>query len=145
MKVLYLISAPTYERAISIAREMGVGKYDFKYIAFRDGEVVRRELMGMRVEHESQLVGPFSSAERVYLTNHLRTFSFSKALELVKQGKKIGRIGWNGKGMWLEIQRPTDTSKMTLPYIFMKTADDNLVPWLASQTDMLTDDWVEIK
>ena len=30
---------------------------------------------------------------------------------------------------------------MTLPYIYMKTADDNLVPWLASQTDMLAEDW----
>lgn len=43
--------------------------------------------------------------------------------------------------MWIELQRPDEGSKMTLPYIFMKTADDHLVPWLASQSDMLADDW----
>ena len=43
--------------------------------------------------------------------------------------------------MWLELQRPDEHSKMTLPYIYMKTADDQKVPWLASQTDMLSDDW----
>lgn len=67
--------------------------------------------------------------------------NFSYALADLKAGRKVQRIGWNGKGMWLKLQTPTDTSKMTLPYIYMKTADDNLVPWLASQTDLLADDW----
>ena len=67
---------------------------------------------------------------------------FGKAIEALKAGKKVARAGWNGKGMWLELQRPTELSKMTLPYIFMKTADDNLVPWLASQTDVLCEDWI---
>lgn len=53
------------------------------------------------------------------------------------------RKGWNGKGMWIGLQRPTDTSKMTLPYIFMYTAQGDYVPWLASQSDMLADDWEE--
>lgn len=67
--------------------------------------------------------------------------NFGKALELLKEGKRVTRGGWNGKGMWLELQRPTVVSKMTLPYIFMKTANDDLVPWLASQTDILSEDW----
>ena len=67
--------------------------------------------------------------------------NFGKAIELLKKGYKVARKGWNGKGMWLRIQVPTEKSKMTLPYIYMKTADDNLVPWLASQTDMLAEDW----
>lgn len=71
-------------------------------------------------------------------------FSFSKALDLLKAGHRVARKGWNGKGMWLELQRPDTHSKMTLPYIYMKTADDNVVPWLASQTDMLAEDWVEV-
>ena len=70
--------------------------------------------------------------------------NFGESLENLKVGNKVCRNGWNGKGMWLELQIPTDKSKMTLPYIFMKTADENLVPWLASQTDMLAEDW-EIK
>ncbi|MGL4108326.1 DUF2829 domain-containing protein [Clostridium sp. LP20] len=67
--------------------------------------------------------------------------NFSFALEVLKKGAKVSRKGWNGKGMYLKLQEPSSTSKMTLPYIYMKTADGNLVPWLASQTDMLADDW----
>lgn len=67
--------------------------------------------------------------------------NFGSALEALKAGMRVARSGWNGKGMWLELQTPDTHSKMTLPYIFMKTADSNLVPWLASQTDMLADDW----
>jgi hypothetical protein len=43
--------------------------------------------------------------------------------------------------MWLALQRPDSHSKMSLPYIYMSAADGNLVPWLASQTDMLSEDW----
>ena len=75
---------------------------------------------------------------------------FGKALELLKQGKKVARTGWNGKGLWLELQRPDAHSKMTLPYVYMnypkgdKYHDGCRVPWLASQTDMLEEDWVEV-
>lgn len=67
--------------------------------------------------------------------------NFGQTIEKLKEGKKVARKGWNGKGMWIRIQVPTEKSKMTLPYIYMKTADDNLVPWLASQTDILAEDW----
>lgn len=66
---------------------------------------------------------------------------FGAALELLKTGFRIYREGWNGKGMWLALQKPDAHSKMSLPYIYMKTADDKLVPWLASQTDVLAEDW----
>lgn len=67
--------------------------------------------------------------------------NFGEAIEAMKLGKKVCRKGWNGKGMWLAIQNPDEHSKMTCPYIYMKTAQDNLIPWLASQADMLADDW----
>ena len=73
--------------------------------------------------------------------------TFGLALEAMKKGHKVARFGWNGKGLWLELQRPDAHSKMTLPYIFMSYPDDAKttpgarVPWLASQTDMLADDW----
>ncbi len=67
--------------------------------------------------------------------------NFGDAISALKQGKRVSRAGWNGKGMWLELQVPDAHSKMTLPYIFMKTADNHQVPWLASQTDMLGEDW----
>jgi len=69
---------------------------------------------------------------------------FGWALMLLKQGLRVAREGWNGKGMWLELQRPDSHSKMTLPYIYMSTAQGDLVPWLASQTDMLAEDWAEV-
>jgi Protein of unknown function (DUF2829) len=67
--------------------------------------------------------------------------TFGEAIEQLKRGGRVARWGWNGKGMWLELQRPDAHSKMTLPYIFMKTSDGQLVPWLASQSDMLGEDW----
>lgn len=79
---------------------------------------------------------PFEEAYRP-----IAGMNFGDALAMVKAGRKVARAGWNGKGMWLELQRPDSGSRMTLPYIFMKTVDDNLVPWLASQTDMLAEDW----
>lgn len=67
--------------------------------------------------------------------------NFGDALEELKDGNKVSRIGWNGKGMWLHLQVPDLHSKMTLPYIYMSTVDGKLVPWLASQTDVLAEDW----
>ena len=76
---------------------------------------------------------------------------FSNALTRLKQGGKIRRCGWNGKGMWLELQVPDVHSKMTLPYVYLNYPSDSLhtpgarVPWLASQTDMLAEDWEEVE
>ena len=66
---------------------------------------------------------------------------FSESLKAMKEGRRAARTGWNGKGMWIEIQTPDEHSKMTLPYIFISTAQGELVPWLASQTDILAVDW----
>ena len=74
--------------------------------------------------------------------------NFGQALDSVKLGSKISREGWNGKGLWLELQRPDANSKMTLPYLYInypsdsKTTPNARVPWLASQTDILAEDWV---
>lgn len=77
---------------------------------------------------------------------------FGWALMLLRQGKKVRRTGWNGKGIFISLQIPDENSKMTSPYIYIDTTglqSDNpdspksCVPWLASQTDMLADDWEE--
>lgn len=54
---------------------------------------------------------------------------------------RVRRTGWNGKNMYLELQVPDQHSKMTLPYVYMRTAQGDLVPWLCSQTDLLATDW----
>ena len=82
---------------------------------------------------------------------------FERALEDLKDGKKVAREGWNGKGMFLflvpgskfKVNRapllgiyPEGTEIDYCPHIDMKTVDGKVVPWLASQTDMLAEDWV---
>lgn len=81
-------------------------------------------------------------------------FNFGDAIQQLKFGKKVARSGWNGKGMYLyyvpanSYPSVTDVAKNefgdTTPYgayIAMKTAQGNVVPWLASQTDVLSEDW----
>lgn len=68
--------------------------------------------------------------------------SFGDAILALKAGQRVARDGWNGKNMWLGLQVPDANSKMGLPYIYMSTVSGQLVPWLASQTDVLANDWV---
>jgi len=72
---------------------------------------------------------------------------FGKALHELKAGRKVARKGWNGKGIFIELQVPDANSKMTSPYILQtdsKDAPKSRVPWLASQTDILSTDWEDI-
>lgn len=70
--------------------------------------------------------------------------TFGDAIQALKHGQKVARDGWNGKGMFIELQTPDENSKMSLPYIYMKTVDEKFVPWLASQADVLAEDWMVI-
>lgn len=66
------------------------------------------------------------------------------AIDVMKIGGRVARSGWNGKGMYLELQVPDANSKMTLPYVYMFTAQGDKVPWLCSQTDLLAKDWERV-
>ncbi len=83
---------------------------------------------------------------------------FSQALDIIKAGGRVARSGWNGKGMFLflvngsrfQVNRPPllgiypeGTVIDYRSHIDMKTADGSVVPWVASQTDILADDWME--
>ncbi len=70
--------------------------------------------------------------------------TFSQALELIKNGSRVQRDNWNGKGQYLALQTPDQMSKMKRPYIYIRTVNGDLVPWVASQSDLLEDDWIEI-
>ena len=65
-------------------------------------------------------------------------------LYFLNMGKRLTRVGWNGKGMYVQLQTPDEGSKMSLPYIYMCTVKGDLVPWVASHTDLLTDDWYDV-
>lgn len=87
---------------------------------------------------------------------------FGDAIRALKSGARVARTGWNGKGMWLAYQKaypdgipinantaeatgiPQGTVCRFLPYIMMRTADGSFVPWLASQTDVLAEDWAVV-
>lgn len=75
-----------------------------------------------------------------------KCLSFSAALNMLKENRKVCRSGWNGKGMFIYLHTPSRTDERweRLPFIMMKTADDKIVPWLASQTDILAEDWCVI-
>jgi hypothetical protein len=77
---------------------------------------------------------------------------FGDAIKAMKNGSRVARHGWNGKGMWITLgivtgieatgQRQFEPS-FVRPCIVMHDAQEMLVPgWLASQTDMLADDWL---
>jgi len=81
--------------------------------------------------------------------------NFSEALIKIKKGEKLQRKNWNGRDMWITICKAYTTHDVPFnvdfckgreycPFIIMKTVDDKLVPWLASQTDILAEDWVEL-
>ncbi len=67
--------------------------------------------------------------------------SYGQALELLASNAAVARHGWNGADQWIKLQVPDENSKMTLPYLYISTVQGDLVPWLASQTDMLATDW----
>jgi uncharacterized protein DUF2829 len=72
------------------------------------------------------------------------TMDFSDALAALKDGERVAREGWNGRDMYVEMQEPDEQSKMRRPYLYMSPADGELVPWVASQTDLLAEDWYVI-
>ena len=85
--------------------------------------------------------------------------NFSVALAVLKEGGRVRRTGWNGLNMFLylvpgsefTVNRapllgiyPEHAKVKYAPHIDMRTADGTLVPWLASQTDLLSDDWERV-
>jgi hypothetical protein len=81
---------------------------------------------------------------RVAVSRSRPDVEFGWALEVLKEGGRVARVGWNGPNQWIAMQHPDEHSKMTLRYIYIHTVQGDLVPWLASQTDLIAEDWVEV-
>lgn len=74
--------------------------------------------------------------------------NFEQALTMLKVGVMVKRAGWAGS-KFIQLQTPTETSKMTVPYVYMviqnaEGVPPTLVPWLCSQTDLLAEDWEQL-
>jgi hypothetical protein len=67
--------------------------------------------------------------------------NIGQAVYALRIGQKVARAGWNGKSMYLELQVPDANSKMTEPYVYMRTAQGGLIPGVCSQADLLAADW----
>lgn len=105
----------------------------------------------------SDILGKYKIMWKMHIDEEREMITFSKALDALKEGKRVARIGWNGKGMFVflvpgstfKVNRapllgiyPEGTEINYHAHIDMKTADNMIVPWLASQTDILAEDWV---
>ena len=89
--------------------------------------------------------------------------NIGEAIQAMKQGSKVHRPGWNGRGMYITYQKaypdgipinantaeatglPEGTLCKFQPYIMMFTANQTFVPWLCSQTDLLAEDWEDLE
>ncbi|MBA4307612.1 MAG: DUF2829 domain-containing protein [Sphingopyxis sp.] len=129
-----------------------------KYIGTKIIHAVREETEsgeGYAVEYEDgyRSWSPREAFDNAY--RDMNNMSFGHAIVMLKQGRKVARAGWNGKGMYLYYVPANSYPPTTLAareefggdmvpygaYIAMKTTQGNVVPWLASQTDVLADDW----
>ena len=78
--------------------------------------------------------------------------NFGQALNALEDGQKVAREGWNGKGMWVGLHKEGGTfvreeckTELTYSdYLVLKTADNKLVPWVASHSDILAKDWMVV-
>ena len=115
--------------------------------------------LGYKVRYEDGYVSwsPKEAFEKAYRPTNGMTFGL--AIEAAKKGKKITRRGWNGKGMWVVYRTgypdgipcnkntadavgiPEGTLFKVRPYLQMKCVDDSFQMWLASQSDILAEDW----
>lgn len=82
--------------------------------------------------------------------------SFEQALSWIKEGRAVTRLGWNGAGQRVYLTFPSQSTvtlpdghvtsyppQPTVPFLVIETVDKQVVPWLASQTDLLANDWVQ--
>lgn len=76
-------------------------------------------------------------------TNENDKMNFGQALEALKEGKKVARKGWNGKGMWVRIVEAATIGNNTniLSFFIIKNISDTFNTWVPSVSDLLAEDW----
>ena len=117
---------------------------------------MNRNLLGFRKLQEETKLQEQTVKENVISVepmevNDVNQLNFGQAIEALKLGKRIARLGWNGKGMWLilitghTMYVSSEEGVLLAPCIGMKKASGEMqLGWLASQADILSEDWVII-
>lgn len=115
-----------------------VNAYEEKLRAERDAQVA----------HQEQCIGHTDSAGGAEALRYVRVpvevpacNSFEAALHHVRRGGRVTRAGWNAGGQHVQSQFPDKASRMTAPYLVLKNAQGDLVPWVPSQGDLFATDW----
>ena len=157
---------------------VSVSKADLNWLeTVKNNEVVGVILGDIEAFNNPKYINPDCwFVNKTYMDKHYKDlensfFTFGEAITLLKQGYKVARKGWNGKGMFIflfnfeENISPTGQAELMQalnkilhpdinrikhyqidPCLVMKTANDTLQPgWLASQADILAEDWVLVK
>ena len=137
------------------AKEMNRGDYNvYRGWTIPEGEDPEDEGYLVKYSDGYESWSPKKRFEEAY--RDCKGITFGIAVELLKKGFKVAREGWNGKGMFL-LYVPSEKWGIIdkiglgipkgnlLPWIGMKTADNKFVPWLASQTDILAEDWIIVE
>lgn len=86
----------------------------------------------------------------------MKNLTFGDAIERLKRGQRVARAGWNGKGMWVRqvdlyndrefsVREARVSHGTWRPFLVIKSTDNELMPWLASQADVLAEDWFELE
>jgi hypothetical protein len=141
-----VLSAPQRHNLVEVFKELKFGR------PAEDQKFLQKCIEKLSSEKEDEI----KSYKDFYGLLNVGKGTFGMAIEALKHGKRVARKGWNGKGMWLKLvnMQEMDASPdcpeiawtdkfINLPTIAMKTADEKLLfGWLASQTDMLAEDWV---
>lgn len=115
--------------------------------------------------NQYRISGKTLAAATKHPCNEYGTFDFGEAIRRLKAGQRVSRAGWNVRGTWVVLMPPlklaalssrepgakvndrtakhigADTPLYSLPYLAMWTVDKWQPGWLASQADMLADDW----
>lgn len=147
---------------VNIVEAEPMTAWDFDNLKGREHSDENRH--GYKVVYDDGYVSWCPKARFEEVSRPIDGMTFGQAIEAMKQGKKVARKGWNGKGMWLciplcdgpkeipafdiwgkpnvEYAEQNGGTVKVVPYITMKAADGTIVMgWLASQTDMLSEDW----
>lgn len=155
-------SLPEEDRIVSYPDKLD--QMTFCVLLFKDGRAVAGESLcaspeKFDAEAERKYARQKAIGKVLELNDCETGLTFGLAIEALKNGSCVTRTGWNGKGMWLFlIQGSNDIAKLHgygfgeylgeptfRDAIFMRTVDNQLVPWTASQTDVLAKDWVIVE